>query len=196
MFGQVTLYSIDTVSHPHHFYSYCTSRCSDLIYEQLNRGAALLKYLSTCLKVAQGKNSTRRTQLSRGFNDSSAVMDFIEYLKKVMAPHPTAHPGEACTYTSECVLSWFSHIWLFATSWTVACQASLSMGFSRQDNRIGLPCPPLGGLPEPGIEPTELEFLKSSALTGGLFTTRITWVAPHLCIWTQNFRIYVELCSS
>ena len=58
-----------------------------------------------CLKVAQGKNSKRRTLLSHGFNDSSAVMDFIEYLRKVMAPHPTARPREGHTYTSECVLS-------------------------------------------------------------------------------------------
>ena len=42
---------------------------------------------------------------------------------------------------------------LFATSWTVACQAPLSMGFSRQEYWSGLPFPPPGDLPEPGIEP-------------------------------------------
>ena len=52
-----------------------------------------------------------------------------------------------------CVLSHFSHVQLFATLWTVAHQASLSMGFSRQEYWSGLPCPPLGGLPNPGIEP-------------------------------------------
>ena len=36
----------------------------------------------------------------------------------------------------------FSHVQLFATPWTVACQASLSMGFSRQEHWSGLPCPP------------------------------------------------------
>ena len=36
--------------------------------------------------------------------------------------------------------------------WTVACQAPLSMGFSRQEYRSGLPCPPLGDLPDPKIE--------------------------------------------
>ena len=35
----------------------------------------------------------------------------------------------------------------------VACQASLSMGFSRQEYWSGLPCPPPGDLPDPGIEP-------------------------------------------
>ena len=37
----------------------------------------------------------------------------------------------------------FSHVRLFVTLWTVACQAPLSMGFSRQDYWSGLPCPPL-----------------------------------------------------
>ena len=36
--------------------------------------------------------------------------------------------------------------------WTVACQALLSMGFSKQEYRSGLPCPPLQDLPDPGIE--------------------------------------------
>ena len=38
--------------------------------------------------------------------------------------------------------------------WTVTCQPSLSMGFSRQDYWSGLPCPPPGDLPDPGIEST------------------------------------------
>ena len=40
-----------------------------------------------------------------------------------------------------------------ATPWTVACQAPLSMGFSRQEYWSGLPCPSPGDLPDPGIEP-------------------------------------------
>ena len=36
--------------------------------------------------------------------------------------------------------------------WTVACQVPLSMGFSRQEYWNGLPCPPPGNLPHPGIE--------------------------------------------
>ena len=52
-----------------------------------------------------------------------------------------------------CVLSCFSRIRLFATLWTVAHQAPLSMGFSRQEYGSGLPCPLSGDLPDPGIEP-------------------------------------------
>ena len=44
-------------------------------------------------------------------------------------------------------------VWLFATPWTIACQASLSMGFSRKEYWSGLPCPTPGDLPDPGIEP-------------------------------------------
>ena len=40
-----------------------------------------------------------------------------------------------------------------ATPWTVACQAALSLGFSRQEYWSGLPCPPPGDLPDPGIKP-------------------------------------------
>ena len=40
-----------------------------------------------------------------------------------------------------------------ATPWTVACQAPLSMGFSRQENWSGLPFPPPGDPPNPGTEP-------------------------------------------
>ena len=50
------------------------------------------------------------------------------------------------------------------TPWTVACQPSLSMEFSRQEYWSGLLCPPLGDLTDPGIQPTSLT---SSALGGG-----------------------------
>ena len=46
-----------------------------------------------------------------------------------------------------------SHVQLFATPWTVAYQALLSMGFSREEYWNGLLCPPPGDRPDPGIEP-------------------------------------------
>ena len=45
---------------------------------------------------------------------------------------------------------------LFAITWTIAYQASLTMEFSRQEYQSGLPFPPPGDLPDPGIEPTSL----------------------------------------
>ena len=50
-----------------------------------------------------------------------------------------------------CVLSCFNCIILCATLWTVALQAPLSMGFSRQEYWSGLPCPPPGDLPHQGL---------------------------------------------
>ena len=52
----------------------------------------------------------------------------------------------------------------FVTLWTVALQAPLSMAFPRQEYWSGLPFPPPGDLPDPGIEPM------SPALVGGFFT--------------------------
>ena len=59
----------------------------------------------------------------------------------------------------------------WGTLWTVAGQAPLSMGFSRQEYWSGLPCPPPGDLPNPGIKPRSL---RSPALAGRLFTTSAT----------------------
>ena len=50
-------------------------------------------------------------------------------------------------------LSCFGHVQLWATLWTAAHQTPLSMGFSRQEYWSGLPYPPPGDLPDPGIEP-------------------------------------------
>ena len=44
------------------------------------------------------------------------------------------------------------HVQLLSTPGTVACQAPLTMGFSRQEYWTGLPCPPPGDLPDPGIK--------------------------------------------
>ena len=52
-----------------------------------------------------------------------------------------------------CMLSHFSHVQLFATLWTEAHQAPLTMEFSRQEYWRVLPCPPPGDLPNPGLEP-------------------------------------------
>ena len=83
-------------------------------------------------------------------------------------------------YVSVCVLSRFSHVQLIATPWTVALQAPLSMGFSRQEYWSGLPRPPPGDLPNPQIEPTSLT---SPALAGGFFTTSVTWEARQFSLY-------------
>ena len=71
------------------------------------------------------------------------------------------------------VLSHFSHVQLCVTPWTVACQAPLSMGFSRQEYWSGLPFPSRA-VPHPGIEPGSLML---PALAGRFFTACTTWEA-------------------
>ena len=92
-----------------------------------------------------------------------------------------------------------SHVWLFVTPWTVAYQAPLSMGFSRQEYWSGLLFPSPGDLPDPGIKPRS-PTLQADALlsetpgkpektiiqkgtctpvfTVALFTTARTWKQP------------------
>ena len=85
---------------------------------------------------------------------------------------------------SFCVfmLSHFSHIWVFATPWPVAHQTPLSMEFSRQEYWSGLPCPPPGALPDPGME---LVSPMSPALSGRIFTAHTTREAQSIlrCIF-------------
>ena len=76
-----------------------------------------------------------------------------------------------------------SRVQLFATSWTIARQAPLSVGFSRQEYWSGLPFPSQGDLPDPGIE---LASLTSPALAGRFFTTNATIVT------IQNGRYHIE----
>ena len=86
------------------------------------------------------------------------------------------------------MLSRFSHVRHFATLWTVACQAPLSMGFSMQEYWSGLPCSPPRDLPNLRIKP---ESLMSPALTGRFFTTSATWEA-HLI----HGKALINICIS
>ena len=69
----------------------------------------------------------------------------------------------------------FMRVQFFVTPWTVACQAPLSMGFSRQEYWSGLPFPSPGDLPYSGIEQTSL---MSPALAAWFFTTCAAWEVP------------------
>ena len=88
---------------------------------------------------------------------------------------PCKDNGWSFARNHGCVLSCFSRVQFFETPRTVALQAPLTVGFSRQEHWSGLPCPPPGDLPHPGIEPMSL---MSPALVGGFFTISITLEAP------------------
>ena len=64
--------------------------------------------------------------------------------------------------SNACVYYSLSRVQLFATSWTAAHRAPLSMGFSRQEYWSGLPFPSLGDLPNPGIQAESSELLADS----------------------------------
>ena len=91
------------------------------------------------------------------------------------------------------------HVRLFVTPEAVARQAPLSMRFSRQEYWSGLPFPPPGDLPDPGIQPTSL---LSPALAGGFFTTSTAWETlmnwswgPFILWWTVEIRDFTRLAD-
>ena len=77
-------------------------------------------------------------------------------------------PTHSSIIQRACMLSHLSCVRVFVIPWSVVHQAPLSMRFSRQKYWSGLPCPPSGDLPGPGMEPPSLI---SPALAVGLFTT-------------------------
>ena len=114
------------------------------------------------------------------FQTNSLIISFLNWFILSAFPAPPLHPplthpalaisvlpavsqhdssfNSGCILVTSylchmCVLGRFSCIWLFATPWTIAYQASLSLRFSRQEYWNGLPFAPPEDLPDPGIEP-------------------------------------------
>ena len=81
-----------------------------------------------------------------------------------------------------------SRVQLFATPWTIAHQALLSMNFPRQEYWSGLPCSPPGDLPDPEIEPTSFA---SPVLAGIFFTTMPPGKPQYNCDQALNQSLYV-----
>ena len=80
-----------------------------------------------------------------------------------------------------------SRVQFFVTSWTVAHQAPLSMGFSRQEYWSGLPFLPPGDLPEPGIKP------ESPALQEDSLLSKPPGKSKYIFIWLQQ--VLVAVCG-
>ena len=127
-------------------------------------------FVSSCSTVTTSSSCAHASPASGAsvFSLLPALWVLTELSSLTARQLPTSCPfhTRAC-----CMLSCFSHVPLFATPWTVAHEAPLSMGFSRQGYRSELPCPPPGDLPNPGIKTASL---KSPALAGGFFTTSTT----------------------
>ena len=84
---------------------------------------------------------------------------------------------------SMCLRAESLRVQLFATPWTVALQALLSMGFSRQEYWSGLQCSPPWGLPDPGIKPAPL---RSPELAGRFLTASATSVSQSVSSVAQS----------
>ena len=80
----------------------------------------------------------------------------------------------------------FNHVQLFETLWSIACQAPLSMRFSRQGYWSGWPCPLPGDLLNPGIELTS-----PMSSEGRFFSTSTSWEAHNLVFLT----LYIVGCG-
>ena len=81
-----------------------------------------------------------------------------------------------CVCMCCAILSCYSRVRLFVTVWTVAHQAPLSMGFSRQEYWSGLPRPPPGTFPSQVLNPVSCIF----CIVGGFFTTQLPG-NPYVC---------------
>ena len=95
----------------------------------------------------------RETQVQRKVLSTVNCVIFV-FAVPIFDLSSSRRPLLPWSHDDVCVLSHCSRVRLFATQWTVALQAPLSMGFSRQGNWSGLPCPPPGDLPNRGIKPT------------------------------------------
>ena len=85
-----------------------------------------------------------------------------------------------CLCVNACLPSRFSCFRLFATLRTIALQAPLSLGCSRQEHWSGFSFPPLRDLPDPGLEPVSLT---SPVWSGGFFTASNTWTSGPSPSW-------------
>ena len=101
------------------------------------------------VQVARSRNPLLTTQ--------DTIPSLIIQMGKQHQRVVRTHPG----------CSMLSQVRLFVTPWTLARQAPLSLGFSRQEHWSGLPCPPPGDLPEPEAEPPSLT---SPTLSSRFFT--------------------------
>ena len=79
------------------------------------------------------------------------------------------------------------HVQLFATLWTIAFWAPLSLGFSRQEYRSGLSCPPPGDLPDPGIKPVSISLLRWWA--GSFPLVPLLCITHLLCLGEAESRV-------
>ena len=128
---------------------------------------------------------------------TSLNVNFHFYLKKMMKG----------SFLKSVYLNWclcdksLSLVWFFATLWSVALQAALSTGFSRQEYWSGLLCPPPGDVPNPELKPTSSEapalqadslLLRDQGSTQKLIPVYVKWIAGRI----QQMLLWISLVTS
>ena len=100
------------------------------------------------LSITNSRSSLRLTSIESVMPSSHLIL----YRPLLLLP---PIPPSIRVFSNESTLRmrWPNHVQFFVILWTEACQAPLSMGFSRQEYWSGLSCPLAGDLPNPGIEP-------------------------------------------
>ena len=134
---------------------------------------------------------SKQNKVNSFFSYGSNIPENSMYIKTVQKYFVFIHK-EKLSF-GVCVLSHFSRVWLFVTLWTIALQAPLSMGFSRQEYWSGVPFPSPGDLPDPGIEPRSL---MSPTFAGGFFTTSTTWgqiIISFCFVFLSNMRVQWDI---
>ena len=120
-----------------------------------------------------GKPGSGRTKVIREIINTCIVF-FCLFLSLILIPSLWEYIIVVCVCVCVCVsVCVLSHVWLFATPWTIACLAPLFMEFSRQECWSGLPFPLSGYLPNPATEPL------SPVLAGKFFTTEPPGKSSH-----------------
>ena len=132
----------------------------------------ILSFISWFFKLFKAdKHICKKNNLASSHPKYNSVPDYTDWPNNIM--------NFAQSLWTRCVhAKSLSHVRLFTTSWTIALQTPLSMRFSRQEYWSGLPCPPPGDLPNPGIKQCLLCLLH--------WQTGSSTTAPHLASKLTN----------
>ena len=146
-----------------------------MVYSCITYAHPLLDIKSSLYCLRHHKCYVNRCQYTT--DSSFAFWNFLVIFSDIFYSWLVESVSAAPVDMKEYMCSVPSRVPLFAAAWTGACQAPLSMGFSRQEDWSGLPCPPSGDPPNLGMQPPSL---MTPAMAGGFFTTRTIWEAPPL----------------
>ena len=120
--------------------------------------------MALCTRGTKSSSTHQWTRISPSHQEACTNVSVSRNHQRAVRRTTVLRPVEQKKQSQKVKVKSLSHVQLFATRWTVAYQASPSMGFSRQEYWSGLPFPSPGHLPNPGIKPGS-SALEADALT-------------------------------